>query len=143
MFRAIALFLIPFFVLGPALPHSHAGSGVVAPEGHDLRPHVHLPGLDHHSHDDGHRHHADDDDQSRRDSLESSADHDSDAIYLASSDLSLSRSGGSQRVEQGTMQWVSAVVVYRSGIEAALRADDPPDRCRTLPIYLLTRSMRL
>ena len=143
MFRTLNLILIPFFVLGPALPHSHAGSGIVAPDGHELRPHVHLYGHDHHTHDDGHCHHADDDDQSRGDSLESSADHDSDAIYLASSDQSLSRSCGNQRDDLGTTHWVSAVVVFRAGFNAALRADDPPDRCRTLPIYVLTRSMRL
>jgi hypothetical protein len=34
---------------GAALPHSHAGSDIDAPEGHDLRPHFHLSGC-HHSH---------------------------------------------------------------------------------------------
>ncbi len=30
------------FVQRTALPHSHAGSAVVEPGGHDLRPHIHL-----------------------------------------------------------------------------------------------------
>lgn len=142
MARLLSILLIPFFVLGPALPHSHAGSGVVTPDGHELHPHVHLHGHDHHAHVKSNDHHVDGE-ASGDGVLDSSDEHDSDAIYLGSLESSLSRSVGNRRADLGGAQWVSTCVLYRTGLGSAFRIDDPPDHCRTLPIYLLTRCLRL
>ncbi|EMI57509.1 hypothetical protein [Rhodopirellula sallentina] len=69
MIRLVSLLLIPLFVLGHALPHSHAGTGVVEPDGHSIRAHIHLAGGHHHGHD-----HANDD-HDHADSIHADNDH--------------------------------------------------------------------
>lgn len=144
MNRLLSLLLIPFFVLGQCVPHSHAGSGVAEPDGHALRPHVHLHG---HVHDDVHAHeHADEDEDestSPSDSLSPAAEHDSDAIYLVASGQSLTRTSGAIGIEVHSADWVAFSVPITVDVRPRWRASDPPDRYATLPIYLLTASLRL
>ncbi|PAY16878.1 hypothetical protein CKO51_24380 [Rhodopirellula sp. SM50] len=142
MTRFLSLLLIPFFVLGQCLPHSHAGSGVAEPDGHGLRPHVHLHGYDH-AHDDHHEHVDEGDSVSPNDSLSPAAEHDSDAVYLAASGQSLARTSGSIGLEVHSAEWGVCSVPLTVDIRARCRTGDPPDRYRTLPIYLLTASLRL
>ena len=139
--RLLSLILIPLFVLGPALPHSHAGSES-APANHGLRPHVHLHGHDHHNHGDEH-HHAHDDEPSENDSLSTSAEHDSDAVYFAVSDQFPSRSTALERIDLGQLQWIPAELDDPTSTATAFQVVDPPDSFPTLPVYLLNRTLRL
>src|SRR5262245_25189565 len=86
--RLVSLLLVPFVLLaqGSGFAHSHGGTGVAEPPGHDFRPHVHLGlgGAHHHDHG-GHHHHPGDDDDSCDDNPLRPApagDHDDDAVYL-------------------------------------------------------------
>jgi hypothetical protein len=71
--RTVSSILILLLLVSQSLfcvPHSHAGSSIVEPDGHAARPHVHLHGAHHHDGDD----------------TPSSTggpvpDHDSDAVY--------------------------------------------------------------
>jgi len=144
MHRLLSLILIPLFVLGPALPHSHAGSETIAPDNHGSRPHVHLHGHDHHTHgDEHHHHHHDDDKSSESDPLSTSAEHDSDAVYFAASDQFPSRSISLQRIDLGQLQWLPAELNDQTSPATAFQVVDPPDRFPTLPVYLLNRTLRL
>ena len=90
--RFVSLLLIPIFVLGSAVPHSHAGSSAPIPSDHSARPHIHV-GSHHHGHH-GHTHSHEHDEPSDPlvatagpdDAAGSCADrplgHDADAIYL-------------------------------------------------------------
>lgn len=142
MNRFLSLLLIPFFVLGQCLPHSHAGSGVAEPDGHALRSHVHLHVHDH-AHDSDHEHLDETESTSPSDSLSPAAEHDSDAVYLVSSGQSLARTSGSIGIEVDSTDWVAFSVPLTVDVETRWRTSDPPDRYRTLPIYLLTASLRL
>lgn len=143
-------------MLGHVLPHSHAGTGVVEPDGHSLRSHIHISDRHHHDHDSSihadsghHHHHAGD--QSEADSSETVAgdtlsvptDHDSDAVYLADTYWTVSRTVVAPQIDSATLVWASvAPPVNRDG-RTADRIGDPPDRYAGLPIYLLTASLRL
>ncbi len=148
MWRITSILLIPFLVLGPVLPHSHAGTGVVVPVGHDSRPHVHLNSHDHsHSHD---QHHhgpskqlsTKSDTSSVASELAAVADHDLDAIYLAASDA-LPRACPTISVDVFATYWVA--LPNRVVVEGLFRfsAADPPDVRGPLPIYLLNSSLLL
>ena len=160
MNRLVSLLLIPFFVLGQAMPHTHAGTGVTEPNGHDLRPHVHLNGYTHghhhphghaHSHDDDHNHAAPREQASTGERagpisrLIPSTDHDSDTIYFAASGDCLTRVLASLSGEVDAADSVVMALLWPIAVEARLRACTcgPPDRYATLPIYLLTASFRL
>lgn len=148
MWRISSILLIPFLVLGPVLPHSHALSGVVVPVGHDSRPHVHLNSHDHsHSHDQ--HHHGPSKQLSPKSDTSSLAselaplvDHDLDAIYLAASDA-LPRTCPTISVEVVATYWVALPI--RVVVESISRfsAADPPDMRGPLPIYLLNSSLLL
>ena len=148
MWRISAILLIPFFVLGPVLPHSHAGTGVVVPVGHDSRLHVHLNSHDHsHSHDEHHRgpskqHSPKSDTSSVASKLAPITDHDLDAIYLAASDA-LPRACPPILVGVVATYWVA--LPNRVVVEGIFRfsAADPPDVRGPLPIYLLNSSLLL
>ncbi len=142
MNRFLSLLLIPFFVLGQCLPHSHAGSGVAEPDGHALRPHVHLHGHDH-AHDSDHEYLDESESTSSSDSLSPAAEHDSDAVYLVASGQSLTRTSGAIGIEVHSADWVAFSVPITVDVRPRWRTSDPPDRYRTLPIYLLTASLRL
>jgi len=153
MKRLVSLLLIPMFMLGQPLPHSHAGAGVDQPDDHAARPHVHLAQQDHHH---GHSHaepemEADD---HRDDSGVSDADegiaaifglngHDDNAFYLAN--LTLSH----HRLSFGGEQNHFAVVQYNVPEYFGCRPMSgpqflvPSQRYSSLPIYLLMASLRL
>ncbi|EMI17602.1 putative secreted protein [Rhodopirellula maiorica SM1] len=146
MIRFVSLLLIPFFVLGQALPHSHAGTGVAEPEGHSLRPHVHLHSHDHHHGDETHHHdhHAAEDDLATdAQGLLPAPDHDSDAFYLAASGQSLTRHTQSIEVDVHVADWDAFLLPFAVDTRCHYRISVPPDPHATLPIYLLTASLRL
>lgn len=63
-----------------AVPHSHAGSSIVEPDGHASRPHFHLYGYTHHSH-------RDNDHNSPSSTSQQDSDHDSTAVYTGDEQL--------------------------------------------------------
>lgn len=76
MTQVVSSILIPLLLLSQSLfsvPHSHAGSSIVEPDGHDARPHVHLHDVHHHGDQES--------GSETQSSSEQSSDHDSDAIY--------------------------------------------------------------
>ncbi|TWU22393.1 hypothetical protein Pla52o_34490 [Novipirellula galeiformis] len=149
MIRFVSLLLIPFFVLGQALPHSHAGTSVAEPDGHALRPHLHLHSHDHHHGDETHHHdHADrhageEDLAADAQGISPAPDHDSDALYLAASEQSLTRHSQSITIEVQAADWDVFIVPYEVDTRCRYRTSDPPDPMAALPIYLLTASLRL
>lgn len=142
MDRLISLLLIPFFVLGQALPHSHAGIGVAESSDHALRPHVHVHGHDH-DHDEHYGHADDVKTPSQFGQLLSTADHDSDAVYFAASTQLVTRSAEALPVDVLATNLVAGFVPLTLDSGSRFRASDPPDCHATLPIYLLTASLRL
>ncbi len=147
MYRFISLLLIPFVVLGQGLPHSHTGIGVSKPNGHSLRPHVHLHSLDY-AH--AHAEHADSNQQASSkdkksihgDFVSPVADHDSDAIYLLAT-TELIRTCPSIVIDFLVADWAaypSPAVVLE---QCRYRTGDPPDKHAGLPFYLLESSLLL
>lgn len=156
MNRLVALLLIPMFMLGQPLPHSHAGVGVDQPDDHAARPHVHLSQQDHqhgHSHslcDHQVDHQLGDSDHSG--TLDAADDvvtifglngHDDDAFYLAN--LAFSHC----RLSNGGQQNHFTVLDFNARVFSSCRpiSDQqsliPSQRYSSLPIYLLTASLRL
>ncbi|WDQ18076.1 hypothetical protein [Rhodopirellula sp. P2] len=154
MNRFLSLLLIPFFVLGQASPHSHAGSGVVEPEGHANRPHVHLLASQSHDedgHHHGHSHFGGDDDASEDGDGETNgvslsslpADHDSDAVYLGQSGTAVARSSMILDIDLACLVFASSEAVCWP-LEGQSRVHHSfLDRGSPLPIYLLVRSLRI
>ncbi|GAA4463630.1 hypothetical protein [Novipirellula rosea] len=149
MIRFVSLLLIPFFVLGQALPHSHAGTGVAEPEGHAVRPHLHLHSHDHHhdgeSHDHDHadRHAGEDDLAADAEGILPASDHDSDALYLTASGQSLTRHSQSFEIDVYAANLDASTLPVVVDTRCRYHASVPPDPLATLPIYLLTASLRL
>ena len=151
MTRVVSLLLIPMFMLGPILPHSHAGTGVNEPDGHSIRPHIHLTGGHHHDHDgdDHDHHHAGEQSESEHSEATAIAtlsvpiDHDSDAFYVADTDWTASRTVGKTQVDSAAVVWTSLAPSVDRDSRPSCRCGDPPDRYAGLPIYLLTASLRL
>ncbi|MEZ6076116.1 MAG: hypothetical protein R3C56_10735 [Pirellulaceae bacterium] len=97
MKRVLSLLLIALLMLGHLLPHSHVGTGADQPGDPAARPHIHLASHDsHHGHSHDHAQATDDHDHgdsirhgtdtaSNTLGISSLSDHDSDAIYFASS----------------------------------------------------------
>ncbi|WP_231603104.1 hypothetical protein [Neorhodopirellula pilleata] len=170
--RLLSILLIPLFVLGQALPHSHAGSGMVEPEDHANLPHLHLSsGHSHgHHHGDGHRHGHDDGhgdhghahpsdtptgqspqagqspkagESPQATFMSTPVDHDSDAVYVAQSNNTLGRAS---HVLQASFASVGVFVEFpadRHDRQWLHRSNQMPDRSTGLPIYLLVASLRL
>lgn len=152
----VSLLLIPMLLFGPPMPHVHGGSDVELPEAHHQRPHIHVGWGHHHVDADGHHHHGQhshhhhgDDEQSDDpiDSMTASLsihfDHDSDAVYLASSDWSVSRS---LSTENGESQISAAVACLRPSCCSERRLTAKiwkPDQGPGLPVYLRIASLRL
>lgn len=162
----VSLLLIPMLMIGPARPHVHAAAGFDTPNPHSQLPHIHLGRGHHHAHDGSEHHHAHDGDHSHhghehsdqhhgdRDQSEDSqvsplvaltshSDHDSDAVYLPSSDWSASR-----LVEQIDCQcpppiWGPTSSWAPAPARCLASENGKPDRISALPVYLLTASLRL
>lgn len=148
MNRLVSLLLIPFFVLGQTLPHSHAGSRIVEPDGHAERPHVHFSTHDHnHSHARGAHSHSDrpsdGDTDVDGDGLSSADGHDSDAVYLNVSPHLMTLTAQATASQGQVANWQVAVIPLAAKSECRFRSGDPPDRYAVLPIFLLTASLRL
>ncbi len=135
-------------MLGQALPHSHAGTVVAEPDGHNSRPHVHF-----HSHDHGHSHGDDDHGNNKRPSPERDksttggefspvADHDSNAIYLTPS-TQLSRTCPSIAIDVFVNDWSVFPIHVVVEKQCRCRSGDPPDKHAAIPIYLLKASLLL
>ena len=150
MNRLLSILLIPFFVLGQTLPHSHAGSGMVEREDHASRPHLHLSSADSHDHDGevdpGHDHHHGgkaSDESTKTKSLSATLDHDSDAIYVVQSNSTLARSTAFAKLSFVFICTLSEVFADRLDRPCLHRSNQLPDRSAGLPIYLLVASLRL
>ncbi len=152
MNRFVSLLLIPMFMLGHVLPHSHVGGSIVEPNGHSLRPHIHLSSDHHHHHDDvddhEHRQAGDQADAEHSQtavaaSLSVPIDHDSDAVYLAAANWTASRTIVTTQADSATLDWTTlAPLVDRDSCPGCLIGHQP-DRYAGLPIYLRTASLRL
>lgn len=155
MNRLVSPLLIFSLLLVQSLPHSHAGSGVAQPDDHGSRPHIHLS-LDSHSH--GHSHdehqdeahcHQDSSDHSGELAQDGASDlycvngHDSDAVYLAGSTLSLHRLSANGFPSHFTSLHGDLPERFCIGRTSEGEAYAPPIRHRPLPIYLLVASLRL
>ena len=151
MNQFVSLLLIPIFMLGHMLPHSHAGTSVVEPNGHSLRPHIHVSSVHHHDHDDedhGHHHAGDEFDTQNSETAANATlsvpmDHDSDAVFLADADWTASRAVATTHFDSAAVVWTSLAPVYNPDSRPGCTCGDPPDRYAGLPIYLLTASLRL
>ena len=140
MVKIVSLLLIPFFVLGQALTHSHAGTGIADPDGHASHPHVHLHGHEHSDHH--HNPSAEDAKPSQGDELSCAVDHDADAIYFNES-AKLTRACTSIAIAIRLDDFVVYSVPVVVEGQCRYHAGDPPDLHAKLPIYLLIASLRL
>lgn len=158
MNRLIALMLIPLFVVGNSFAHSH-GSPALSSQGYE-RAHIHVGSASHHdgsheSHDHAHGHshhdqhqHSHEEDHGCDDTKSTPAgtadDHDSDAIYLVSVDLTLN-CGDRTSVEADVQAWVhsanSSFVDLPARIQHPQLDHSPPPK--RLPLYLLNAALRL
>ncbi|WP_145271610.1 hypothetical protein [Planctomycetes bacterium SV_7m_r] len=159
MNRLVTLMMVPFFVLGQALPHSHAGTGVVVPDGHLARAHFHLFGDHHHDHNHGHHHDHDGDKHQHHKSVEQAdatdanpatsatislpTDHDSDAIYLIDADGSANRIATAPQGDSTATGWTTFPLSNGRDRHVAHRLGHPPDLGTGRPVYLLIASLRL
>ncbi len=158
MDRVLTLLLIPILMLAHVLPHSHVGIATDQPDDHAARPHIHLASHDHHH---GHSHEeaqvSDDDDHGDFIRLSTDAehrvpgfyrfyrldDHDSDAIYLAGSTPTYGRPSGMDSPDGGVVPAVSEPGLIADFPTTRLVSAIPFRRSSSLPIYLLTASLRL
>ncbi len=146
--QLLSILLIPLFVLGQALPHSHAGSSMGEQDDHANRPHVHVRGG--HSHLKGADHHHDAveacaDDQAGSGSCISSRPngHDSSAVYLASATIAFGRAPVAQHTDVVDVG-VSCLIETSRPIVPKGRVENAPlRRYGSLPIYLSVASLRL
>lgn len=152
MYRLLAILLMPFFVVGNSLAHSHGSAA--HPSQSQGRAHFHVgstfqQGHEHHSH--GHSHHGhshshDQDhasDESRTGPVEKPVEHDSDAFYFVAADFVVTTSDRTS-IEVSSYAIVETVEDYLAEIR-------PPDRrdlrirstTPELPLYLLHAALRL
>jgi hypothetical protein len=169
MTRFVSLLLIPMFMLGQAWPHSHAGFTGVDSDEHALRPHVHFSTADRHEddhhhlsdgshdhashshqHSDGpaHENHSPHEHRSGHEvaashcTIDPLFDHEADAVYIAAVTSVAPRTVVSTEVDQSAVLcWIDPA--FTPSARWRNPTDDPPDRYVSLPIYLLTASLRL
>lgn len=145
MRRPLATLLIPLVLAGQSLsaPHSHAGKSVGEPEGHLARPHIHLDGGKHHHGHHSHEHH-DGDELPATAPPHVPADHDSDAVYLPSTQLI--NDAKPTRVADADVP-VACVIfddaATTGGLRLWLGRGSPPQLVNVkCPLYLRTLSIR-
>jgi hypothetical protein len=163
MKRVLSLLLIALLMLGHLLPHSHVGTGADQPGDPAARPHIHLASHDSHhghSHDSHHGHSHDHaqatDDHDHGDSIRhgtdtasntlgisSLSDHDSDAIYFASSRLAYDRPSRIDSPDSDLIAVVAELSIDFNSLPTHLICTIPLRRSLSLPLYLLTASLRL
>ena len=152
MHRFVAILLIPLFVVGNSLAHSHGSAAHQSPS--QGRAHIHVGSAPKHGHSDeshGHSHHdhghGDGKDYASDDSkpapVEKSVDHESDAVYVTAGDFMVTTSDR-MSIEVGSCADVETYEGYFSGIRPPSRLDHPPlDTTTELPLYLLHAALRL
>lgn len=162
MHRLVAILLIPFFVVGNSLAHSHEPAAHLSPS--QGRAHIHVGsapqhvnsheahGHSHHGHSHGHDHgkshaHASDQnhisDNSKPAPVEKPVDHESDAVYVSTADF-FGTTSARISIEVTSCAVVEAVEDYLSGIRTNSLHDRPPLASTTqLPLYLLFAALRL
>jgi hypothetical protein len=152
MNRLIAILLMPLFVVGNSLAHSHSTAAHQSPgEG---RAHFHVgsaPQQGHHNHDShehaNHDHHDHDGDDHDSDEHESApvapAEHDSDAVYVATTDFVFTACDRIS-IEIDAHAFVGTVVCLLTDFRPSVLRDRPPLATTTqLPLYLLHAALRL
>ena len=152
MHRLVAILLIPFFVVGNSLAHSHGAAAHQSPS--QGRAHIHVGSAQKHGHSDeshGHSHHDHGhshgkdhtSDDSKPAPVEKSVDHESDAVYVTAADFMVTTSDR-MPIEDGSCAAVETYEDYFSGIRPPSRLDRPPLVTTTeLPLYLLHAALRL
>ena len=162
--QLIVLLLVPFFVLGNSIAHSHSGAAHSSPAGG--RAHIHLGGTEqgnhhhgdhgndshehsHHGQHDQHDQHGQHDQHDQHDGQHAPtspiipADHDSDAIYLIASDyLSIATQGSSV---ESSLNAIVMAVDFELDKSRAPKGFEAP-RTPVLfgpPLYLLHAALRL
>ena len=159
MHRLIAILLIPFFVVGNSLAHSHGSAAHQSPS--QGRAHIHVGsapqhahnheshGHSHHEHGHGHDHHSktSEQKQKRDDSkpapIEKTVDHESDAVYVATADYVVTTSARIS-TEMGSCDVVESVEDYLSCTRPNSWHERPPLASPPeLPLYLLHAALRL
>jgi hypothetical protein len=159
MNRLIAILLMPLFVVGNSLAHSHSTAVHQSPgEG---RAHFHVgsaPQHGHHNHDShehaNHDHHGPDHDGDDHESDDHESDepesepvapveHDSDAVYVFAADFVFTACDRVY-VEIDAHAFVGTVVCLLTDFRPSVLLDRPPLATITqLPIYLLHAALRL
>jgi hypothetical protein len=135
---ACLLLISSLLAQGAALPHSHAGTGMDEPVGHDLRPHFHLSGGPHAHHDHAAA-------PQRLPVLQTqgvaycyglpSCDHDHDAVYVSSGgDLNLMERGSA--CLPLASHWQFATGVTDPGAPAIHSQSAPFAHGDSVPIFL-------
>ena len=145
MNRLVAILLIPFLLVGNALAHSHAVAA--HPSANHGRAHIHIgsaPHHGHHSHEsDDHHHGLDHENEEQESAQVPPIEHDSDAIYLASTGDAYTPT---DRVstELGAFVYVDAPlrILNDSRPPAALSCTLTAS-ASGLPLYLLHAALRL
>ncbi|QDT07103.1 hypothetical protein K227x_55280 [Rubripirellula lacrimiformis] len=157
MNRLIAILLIPMFMLGHTLPHTHADGGASSSGDHAVRPHLHLGHSNpqhaaphgHHG-DHGHAHRPTQHESTSIDSnlptgtgwVQQGSDHDSDAVYLSSLPairaIAADATSTACPIARSTDPHCPSPRRSNQRVQQA-----PPQRSASLPIYLLTLSIRL
>ncbi len=146
MSRLVVILLIPFLLVGNALAHSHS---MAAHQTHDHgRAHIHVANAPHHhkhhshesgDHDHGHVHESDEHESTQVTPVE----HDSDAIYLASSDDVYTPTDRIS-AESGSPVYVDApLYILNDPHPTAALACVHSARPSELPLYLLHAALRL
>jgi hypothetical protein len=150
MKRLFAILLIPFFVVGNSLAHSHGGAAH-ASQG-QTRAHIHVFGASHHHHDNhdshGHSHHShhhdhDQDGNGCDPTPVEPGDHDSDAVFLAGADCLFTPSKRcSVDLEfQFFNMDATGIILVASGPPHC--SSPPPPDISELPLYLRQAALRL
>ena len=152
MHRLLAILLMPFFVVGNSLAHSHGLAAHPSPSqgrvhfhvgstvqhGHEHKSHGHSHHGHSHSHDQDHE-----SDDSKPAPVEKPVDHDSDAVYVVAADFVVTISDRTS-IEVGQYAALEIVQDFRAAVRAPARRDlRIPWTTPELPLFLLHAALRL
>ena len=152
MNQLLAILLMPFFVVGNSLAHSHGLAAHPSPSqgrvhfhvgstvqhGHEHKSHGHSHHGHNHSHDQDHE-----SDDSKPAPVEKPVDHDSDAVYVAAADFVYTTSDPTS-IEDGLYAVVETVKDYLAAVRPpAIRDLRIPWTTPELPLFLLHAALRL
>ncbi|XZE22703.1 hypothetical protein SH449x_002642 [Pirellulaceae bacterium SH449] len=145
MNRFVAILLIPFFLVGHALAHSH---GTAAhPSANHGRAHIHVASAPHHGHhsheSDDHHQGSDHESDEQKSAPVTPVEHDSDAIYVASADDAYT-STDRVSIELGSSVYVDApLCILNESRPPAVHPCLLTASTSGLPLYLLHAALRL